>query len=205
MPILVDGSIIDNFMRISDHVLTKEEFSSLKKGDAVVFRKVYEAYFGLILYVANRCGLPSAEARDVVQDTFLKLHEKAVGLQNVDGLKSWLVITAKNQALDILKRHKIQQQKLQRAHNQANEEMVVDDSNQSEWHELQVLVVRKLIEEISESTGDDSFRLFYIEGKSAKEIAQLNNEPISTVTNRISRTRLRFKDKFKRHLESLQE
>ncbi len=116
MVILADGQSIDNFMQISDHVLTEQEFSSLKKGDATVFRKVYEAYFGLILYVANRCGLPPSEARDVVQDTFFKLYDKAAGLQSVDGLKSWLVITAKNQALDILKKHKMQQQKLVTVH-----------------------------------------------------------------------------------------
>ena len=182
----------------SSNLLNETEFSLFKQGDKTIFRKVYDTYVGLTQYVAVRCGLTITDSHDVVQDAFIQLFHHTANIQSAQGIKSWLVTTTRNLALDNLR-------KQQTIHKFAFTARQNDDEPVTAQHlrELELILLGKLIEQVSIETGDDTLKLFYSEGLSAKQIAVQNNEPISTVTNRLSRLRKRFREHFKSHIEQL--
>lgn len=69
----------------------------------LVRRAVHEFEAMLIGYAANLTG-DLETARDVVQDTFVKLHVHDPARLDGPGLKAWLFTVCRNRALDILRR-----------------------------------------------------------------------------------------------------
>jgi len=190
----------------SDAVLLDAlEFQKLQSGDQAVFKKVYDAYFGLAIFVVKRCGMNHEEALDIVQDSFIKLFQKANQIKSRETLKSWLMTIARNQAMDYRRKQKLVKKhaESERLNQRQSDEWITGLINDEQLHEMQILVLGELIDDIQEKTKDATFSLFYREGLSIKEIAKHQNEPISTITNRLSRLRKRFREKFEAHLDKL--
>lgn len=185
--------------------LNRYELERLQKGDTLVFKDVYNDHFGLIHHVVNRCGVSGDDSFDIVQDTFYKLFVKAGQINDPKGVKSWLVTTARNLTLDQLRRQQLIQKHSKIQYLNIEPEKTAGFVSQSELRELEIALLGNLIDEIQYETKDETFALFYREGLTAKEIALRGGEAISTVTNRLSRLRKRFNNKFKIHLEKLHD
>ena len=202
-----DCPLLEENQKPDTVLLDEQEFQKLQSGDQAVFKKVYNAYFGLAVFMAKRCGVNHEEALDIVQDSFIKLFNKAKHIKSRNALKSWLVTTARNQTLDYLRKQKLitRHAEKERLNLGPDDELVNDLVSDDQLHELQLVVLGKLIDDIQNETNDETFALFYRDGMSVKDIANRQGEPISTITNRISRQRKRFRDKFKAHLKNLQD
>lgn len=185
--------------------LDNNDFIRLQKGDTIVFKKVYDEFFGLVHYTVKRCGVLNEDSLDVVQDTFYKLFVKAVKINTPQGVKSWLVTTARNLSLDQLRRQQLVQKHSKIHYFNENSENTSTFVSKSELRELEIMLLGNLIDEIQTETSDDTFSLFYRDGLTAKEIAHRGGEAISTVTNRLSRLRKKFNNKFKTHLDRLHD
>lgn len=184
--------------------LTAAEWRRLVDGDRAVFRRVYEAYVGLLRYVAGRLGLGGEEVDEIVQETFLRLYERAGEVQDASKLKAWLVAATRNQAIDRLRSRRRQ------ATPAASGDL--SDASAQLWvphvdvtRELEIDLVRDLLGRIAGAPGGETFRLFYVEGLSAKEIAARNGEAISTVTTRLSRLRDKFGEELRQHVLALRD
>lgn len=186
-------------------LLDPEEFHKLQLGDKKIYKKVYNEHFSLIHYVVTRCGVTKEDSLDIVQETFIKLHHKSIQLQSASSIKSWLIVAARNLALDHIRKQKIHQQYLN-THGQDDKIYSSSDGiSEQQLHELELALVGRLIEEIELETNDDTFSLYYREGLTAKVIAERHGEALSTVTNRISRLRNRFREKFQSHIKKLHD
>jgi RNA polymerase sigma factor (sigma-70 family) len=195
--------------------LDKETFVRLKAGDHHAFKFVYDAYFGLVQFVVKQCGITGEVALDIVHDTFLGLYKKANTINEPHAVKAWLITAAKNNTVDTLRKRKVasnySRQRLQENHtdpgNRVNAEEAAENGviAKSELHELEIYLLGKLVDETQRETSDDTFVLYYREGLSAKEIAERNGEPVSTVTNRLSRLRNRYREKIIAQLTNLRE
>ena len=187
----------------NDQLLSEQEFRLLQKGHEASFQKVYEAYYGLILYIIQRCGIDHEEKRDLIQETFLKLHTKANEIKDPAAIKPWLVSCARHLALDYQRRRKFvplsdlgfDQAMAQRG----------NESAAHEYHELEVWLVGNLIQEVCVQEQDDTLKLFYIDGLKAREIALLRGEALSTITSRLGRLRLKFRHVFEQQLDRLEK
>lgn len=186
-----------------EEFLTEDEFIRLKDQDKLVFKKVYVQYFALVMYVVKRCGITQAECEDVVQDIFLKLFHQAASIQDRNSIKAWLSISARNLALDHLRRQKTRTDKAEEI--KYSVQQTAAQSDGTLLKELEVVLIGNLLIQIEQETGDSTLTLFYREGLTASEIARRNNEPVSTVTNRLSRMRKRFRDYFVDHLQQLSD
>lgn len=72
-------------------------------GERAAWESLVERYEGLLWGVARSHRLDCASASDVVQTTWLKLLEHVDGLRNPDALSGWLVTTARNECLRVLR------------------------------------------------------------------------------------------------------
>ena len=131
-----------------------------------VFRLAYS-------YVKNR-----ADAEDISQEVFLKLYLSDKAFPTADDVKAWLMRVTINSAKDMLK-------SLWR---KKREELSEDIPFENETDSLLLDSIRKL-----EPKYSAVIHLFYYEGYSAKEIAQICHTSQTAITTRLSRARKKLK------------
>jgi RNA polymerase sigma factor (sigma-70 family) len=151
----------------------------LGEGKAAEFRQLYERYFDLILFIAQRFRVPDPES--IVQDTFLRFYQAEI--RDPAKAKSWLCSTARNLCVDALRRKTPVSSDIESA-------AAVDSFDP--LAEMELLLVEDVLRQLAKETGDDTLLLFYSDGQSAASIAAKKGEAISTVTTRLSRYRKRF-------------
>ena len=86
-----------------DQTLVIELIERSRKNDTRAFRQLVEAHQGMIYSVAFRMLCDENEAKDVVQDTFIKLWMNLSQFNADKKLSTWLYSIATNLCLDQLK------------------------------------------------------------------------------------------------------
>jgi len=190
------ATVLTKDLRISD-----EEFRALQAGDRTVFRRVYDAYYGLAYFICRRCGLQPQNIDEIVQDTFLKLFTRAHELKSSGQLKAWIAATCRNASIDYIRRNRRLTHGDDAVASAAAE--IPDPSQSSAARELELQLVGAFIDEIVTEPGGETFVMFYRDGKTAKEIAAARDESISTVTTRLTRLRRKFAEVLKKRIETL--
>jgi len=83
---------------------TPERFLAFKRGDHGAFKEVYTQYRSLLFVVILGIVKHEATAEDLLQDSFLKIYQKAHTLRQADQFKAWAIMIAKRTALNHLKK-----------------------------------------------------------------------------------------------------
>jgi len=87
----------------TDHQLT--DLLAKKNGEA--FSEIYNRYWAVIFRHARRMTKDDDLAKDVVQDVFVSLWDKAMDIQLEGSLSSYLYATARNKILNIYDRTRV--------------------------------------------------------------------------------------------------
>lgn len=74
------------------------------------FKRFFELYFEPVYRFVRKYTEEDAIARDITQDTFIRLYERRRDFDVPEKAKSFIYITARNLCLDHLKHQKIKQQ-----------------------------------------------------------------------------------------------
>ncbi len=74
--------------------------------DSETFKKIFLPYHPKLYRIAYRIVQDSAEAEDIVQETFIKLWTKKDELETVTNLEGFAIIILKNTCLDYLRKSK---------------------------------------------------------------------------------------------------
>jgi RNA polymerase sigma factor (sigma-70 family) len=72
-------------------------------GDHVSWNRIVDRYTPLLLSVIRRHRLQGDDAEDVVQTVWLRLVEKLEGIREPEALPGWIVTTARNECLHVIK------------------------------------------------------------------------------------------------------
>ncbi len=83
----------------------EKAFQALKKGDETAFVEIYEATHRLVYYTIYQILKDSELAKDIMQDTYLKVHEK-IDSYRFDSPKAWIMTIARNLAINAYNRRK---------------------------------------------------------------------------------------------------
>ena len=127
----------------------------------------------------------AAEAEDATQATFMKLVEHPRSFESEEHEKAWLIVTAKNYCLDVIK-------SAARSRTVALDENVPEPSTEDEVFANEPSEVMQAIKRLPEKYKDVLF-LFYYEGRQTDEIARMLGSPPSTIRNRLSDARALLK------------
>ncbi len=177
------------------------EFAAfVRSGDNKIFRKIYDQYVGLLLFVASKYLKSKNDVDDVVQDVFAKFYRDRASLAKPAALKSWLVMSTRNRSIDVLRKRK----------NEVfvgtiDEEIGRQDDQESFKAELSIAVVRDTFEELAASGQASEMKLFYVDGMKTADIAQKLGLSLSGVTTNLTRQRRKFADLIKRKIEEVME
>lgn len=162
------------------------------QGDSAAFRALIEATQGVVYRVALRTVGDSADAEDVVQETYVRAWQKLSTLKDTAAVTGWLCRIARNVATDKLRARKSRPQVFS---NEEDARVAVDrlvsdaPGADSLVNSRQVsAVVREAVSELDERYRT-ALLLKDVDGMSAPEIARALDVPVGTVESRASRAR----------------
>lgn len=153
--------------------------ASIQSGDQDAMAEFFGRYSSMVYSVALRVLKDSGEAEDVVQEIFVQVWKNpGVFVSGRGSLGGWLVVVARNRAIDMLRRRRpsdpVELFALPSATNLANEaeRSVLMEKIRGAMHTLPV-------------EQQKSVELAFFEGLSHSEIAKKTGDPLGTVKTRI--------------------
>lgn len=155
--------------------------------DAVAFRALVDRHLGLVHSVAKRITSNEDLARDVSQETFIRLASKAARIPRDLPLPAWLHRTARSIAIDLV-RAEVRRKKRE----QVAMDLEANRAPEMTWRELSP-VIDELIDHLPE--GDRQLILSrYFSGNSYAEMATRLGMPEESVRRRGSRAVGKLRD-----------
>ena len=156
-----------------------------KEGDESAFLFLYERFQASLFQRAMLVLDNQGEAEDVTAESFVKLWNARNSFESIAAVGSWLKITTRNAALDILKHRKIV----------ADTKMTLmntEDTLENEWTHEDLFAeglqeIYKQIELLPEKSRK-VFKLRYLEGLRNEEIASLLAIHSQSVRDHLSRS-----------------
>jgi RNA polymerase sigma-70 factor, ECF subfamily len=174
-PIGTHGRSLDSGSSSGDVSLLER----VRHADQGAMAEVFDRYGKLVYSVALRVLKDPGQAEDIMQEIFLQVWRRPEQFaENRGSLGGWLVVLARNRAIDALRRKKP---------SDSTEDIVLaSPGNLASEAEHSALVekVRKVLASLPPEQ-QKSMELAFFEGLSHSEIAQRTGDPLGTVKTRI--------------------
>lgn len=158
--------------------------------DENAMEDIFRRYSGAVYSVALRVLHDSGQAEDVLQEVFLQLwRNPAVFVQQRGSLGGWLVVVARNRAIDLLRRRK--------PSDSVEDVVLASPVNVAEEAERNTTMqkVRQVIAGLPDEQRK-TLELAYFEGLSHTEIASRTGDPLGTVKTRIRQALMSLRKAF---------
>lgn len=151
------------------------------------FEVLYNKYSRLIYVCINRYVQTKEDTEELTQDVFLKVYNSRDRLDETRNIKYYLTVTARNTALDFLKKKRLQYDNNEESINQFPDQEV-----QSNYLDIVASLEQYLSKEEIAIIMDK-----LICDYTFKEIADMRKMPIGTVMSKYSRAIKKFKKNYK--------
>jgi RNA polymerase sigma-70 factor (ECF subfamily) len=158
--------------------------------DENAMEDVFRRYSGAVYSVALRVLHDTGQAEDVMQEIFLQLWRKpAAFVQGRGSLGAWLVVVARNRAIDLLRRRK--------PSDSVDDVVLASPINVADEAERNTMMekVRRIIADLP-AEQRKSLELAYFEGLSHTEIASRTGDPLGTVKTRVRQALITLRKAF---------
>lgn len=142
------------------------------------FKSFFQEYFEPVFQFARKYTADEAIARDIAQDSFIKLYERRADFDVMEKAKSFVYITARNLCLDHLKHKKIEHQYAQNIKiegEEAEEQFFLEEVTYQET----LRILRAAIDQLPPQTRE--VILVSLDGKNNNEIAETLDISVNTV------------------------
>ena len=157
--------------------------TQIKNGDEQAFAELIEQYKLPIYKTAKSILKDEDDVCDAIQDTALSIYKNIPNLKNEEYFKTWVIRITINKCYDILKKHKLNNEKMLKAQEDVSELHTNFDNNVILQTDLQTTL--ELLEENLRTVTV----LYYYNDLSISEISDILNIPKGTVKSRVFRAR----------------
>ena len=176
-------------------------------GDASAFETIVRRYNQRLYRFARSMLGDDQDARDVLQDAYVRAYLALDSFKGPDGFASWLHVIVRNQALELLRR---QQREI--ATEAGTVERLMNDSGSTEQADPQRMLEGERVAKALEAALDrlpDAFRMVFVlrvvDGMSVRETSQVLDLNEKTVKTRLFRAKRMLREQFRGYLRSAGE
>lgn len=162
-----------------------EYTQAFQRGEEIGFGYFFNSLHPALLYYAFRILNDKASAEDVVEESFIKIWERHSSFSHPQVIKSWLYTTVRNASLNLLKQEQSQQRHQHNILREARDVYQEPHINQMITAEVCAQVYKAI--QVLPKECRRVFRMMFIEGKKARQIAEELGLSISTVKNQKAR------------------
>jgi RNA polymerase sigma-70 factor (ECF subfamily) len=156
-------------------------------GDMTAFRRLYDEYLPYVRRNVKRLLGPSAEVDDVIQEVFVNVHQSLSSFNHNSKFETWLYRVTRNVTISHLRGQKktVDLADLQplRANARTFSKLEARD---------QVKTLYAVLNQVS-AESREAFVLYEVEEMKLREIAELTDTSINTISARVRRTRERLR------------
>lgn len=151
----------------------------LKSRQEAGFDQLFAMYYGPLCFFANHLIRNEPDSEDIVQGVFIKFWEKDHDFTDLQAVRSYLYVSVRNACFNYLESRQVRSK-----HHEQMGKAAVEDTTV-----LQTLihaeVLRQVMHEVDKLPEKcrEVIRLTFIEGLTAKEIAERLSVTVSTVNN----------------------
>ena len=142
------------------------------------FKFFFQEYFEPVFQFAQKYTEDEAIARDIAQDSFIKLYERRANFDAMEKAKSFVYTTARNLCLDYLKHKKIEHQYAESVKTEGEETEEQFFMEEVTYQET-LRILRAAIDELPPQTRE--VILVSLDGKNNNEIAESLKISVNTV------------------------
>lgn len=174
-------------------------FEEMKKGKEYAFDYFFNYYYpGLCVFAQKIISLPEGQAKDIVQDVFVKLWNDREKLDIKTSIRSYLFVSVRNRCMDVLRKksRSFQLKEMSDGHDVA--EQSFETYILSELENLFNESLNKLPERCREV-----FELSRLQGLKNREIAEKLNLSEKTVENQMTKALHVLREELKDYLPLL--
>jgi RNA polymerase sigma-70 factor (ECF subfamily) len=167
-----------------------ESLTRIGRRDENAMEDIFRRYSGPVYSVALRVLHDTGQAEDVLQEVFLQLWRNPTAFDQDRGpLGAWLMVVARNRAIDLLRRRK--------PSDSVDDVVLASSINVADEAERNVMMekVHRALAELP-SEQRKSLELAYFEGLSHTEIATRTGDPLGTVKTRIRQALITLRKAF---------
>lgn len=160
-----------------------------------LYRKMYLEYAPMLLRFAEKF-VSLIYAEDIIHDVFLKFWDRKIFLLPENELKRLLYVAVKNACIDQLRRFSLEQEYIDKRVIQLKLDELdffEESENLFMQNDLMAVLLQK-IDELPEKSRE-IFKMFYLEGLKAAEIAGRLNLSVRTVQNQLYRALIYLRKK----------
>ena len=171
----------------------QEILAGLSTGDQAALQELIGMYFPVLCRFAERFLPDSSLAKDVVQETFIKLWNGGRAFESVGALKGFLFVTTKNGCLNLNRGRERQENRHLEV---AGREPEATDPIWTEMVRAENIALVYAAVRTLPLPAQEIFYLSYEEGMTVKEIAAHLDMKLKTVKNHKYKTLVHLRGKF---------
>lgn len=158
------------------------EIKKFKKGNKLVFEKIYDAYAPNMYSHCLRMARNEEDAKDMLQESFIKVYKNRKQFDATQSLGGWIRKIVINTSLNFIKKnYKVVFEDIELVDNQIQ---LIDEHEDSLSKESLKLAIRNLPEGYR-----IVFELFVVEGLTHPEIAEYLNISVNTSKSQLFKAR----------------
>lgn len=172
-------------------------WQSFKEGDESAFKKLYEIHAPQLFKFGLKISREQWLLKDVIQELFIELWDKRNRLSDPENIGNYLIISFRNKLYKKLK----QQSKIEGFDSNSNE--FIQDSAEVLWvldedENKAKSLLKEAIDQLS-IRQKEAIHLKYFNGLSSKEISEILEMNVQSVSNILHRALTALKKKIKKN------
>ena len=169
-------------------------FDRFREGDQRAFKIIYDRYFPMLYLTILKFVEREDVTEDIVVNTFVKLDRRRAAIRDIDHIYAFLYVTARNEAVDYLRklrRQRTAQKELGQLADREYHDPREAELERERWM-LRIIEAVRLLPPAQRRI----FQLHYFEDRSVREIANRLNLTETTVRNQRNRALIFLRQTF---------
>lgn len=166
----------------------------VKQGDTQAYEELYQRYHKLAFYYAYKLCKNDADAKDIVQESFIEIYRSIGSLKENSFFKAWMykIVSSKSKKLFRKNKHITSDFENEAVLGEVREQRIEFIPEALAHFKNDQELLNAFIDQLPEAQRSIVV-LFYLEQFSLKEIAEIIDLPIGTVKSRLSYARTYLK------------